>query len=82
MDAPRNSRFYDDYSRRQRGYQSNREYPESPDRHDGRYDRGEIMTRLPDGYRVLNYRGETYYQVADRYYRRDGDIYVITSRPY
>ncbi|RPJ35134.1 MAG: hypothetical protein EHM17_03810 [Verrucomicrobiaceae bacterium] len=76
VDAPRSSRYYDDYNRRQRTYQA------SPDRHDGRYDRGEVITRLPDGYRVVNYRGETYYQAGDRYYRRQGETYVITTRPY
>jgi len=76
VDAPRSSRYYDDYRNRQRTYQG------SPDRHDGRYDRGEVITRLPDGYRVVNHRGQRYYQVGDRYYRRQGDSYVITTRPY
>lgn len=82
VDAPRNSRYYDDYSRRQHAHQPSRDYQDSPNRHDGRYDRGEVITRLPDGYRVVNHRGETYYQVGDRYYRRQGETYVITTRPY
>ena len=82
VDAPRNSRYYDDYNRRQRTYQTTTEYRESPDRHDGRYERGEVITRLPDGYRVVNHRGDTYYQAGDRYYRRQGDVYVISTRPY
>ncbi len=82
VDAPRSSRYYDDYGRRHQSSQSNREYRESPDRHDGRYDRGEVITRLPDGYRVVNHRGNEYYQVGDRYYRRQKDTYVIVSSPY
>jgi hypothetical protein len=82
VDAPRSSRYYDDYSRRQRNYQSGREYSESPDRHDGRYERGEIITRLPEGYRVVKHRGNEYYQTGDRYYRRQGDSYVIVRSPY
>lgn len=82
VDAPRASRYYDDYSRRQRTCQTDRNYQESPDRHDGRYDRGEVITRLPDGYRVVNHRGSEYYQIGDLYYRRDNNAYVIVSRPY
>jgi hypothetical protein len=82
VDAPRTSRYYDDYSRRHQTYQSGRDYQGSSDRHDGRYDRGEVITRLPEGYRVVNHRGETYYQTGDRYYRRQGETYIIASRPY
>jgi hypothetical protein len=82
VDAPRSSRYYDDYNRRQRTYQTGRTYQESLNRHDGRYDRGEVITRLPDGYREVNHRGTTYYQAGDRYYRRQGETYVITTRPY
>jgi hypothetical protein len=82
VDAPRSSRYYDDYGRRRQSSHSNMEYRESPDRHDQRYERGEVITRLPGGYREVNHRGNTYYQVGDRYYRRDNDTYVIVSRPY
>ncbi len=78
---PRNSRYHGDHNRRQRTYQSNRIDREAPDRHDGRHDRGEIITSLPDGHRVVNYRGKTFYQVGDRYYRREGEIYVMASKP-
>ena len=94
VDAPRTSRYYDDYSRRQQTYQTSRTYQQSPDRrdgreyressdrHDGRYERTEVITRLPDVYREVRQRGNTYYQVGDRYYRRDNDRYVIVSSPY
>lgn len=82
VDAPRNSRYIDDYSRRQRINQQNRNDRESSSRHDQRYQHGEIITRLPDGHRVVNHRGVTYYEAGGRYYRRQGDSYVITTRPY
>jgi hypothetical protein len=82
VDAPRSSRYYDDYNSRQRTYQTGRDYRDSSYRNDGRYDRTEVITRLPDGYREVNHRGDTYYQAGDRYYRRQGDSYVITTRPY
>jgi hypothetical protein len=83
VDAPRNSRYHDDYGRRQQIHQPDRLYRESPDRHDGRYERGEVITRLPAGYRQVNQRGNTYYQVGDRYYRRQKDrSYVIVSNPF
>jgi hypothetical protein len=82
VDAPRTSRYYDDYSRRQQTYQSSRDYRGSSDRHDGQYQRTEVITRLPDGYRVVRHRGNEYYQVGDRYYRRDNNAYVVVSRPY
>jgi len=47
-----------------------------------RYQRGEVLTRLPHGHRVVNHRGNTYYQVGDRYYRRDNKNYVLVNRPY
>ncbi|HSP41235.1 MAG TPA: hypothetical protein VLO11_00050, partial [Luteolibacter sp.] len=75
------SRYYDDYNRRQRTHQTTRSYQESSSP-DGRYERTEVITRLPDGYREVNHRGTTYYQAGDRYYRRQGESYVITTSPY
>jgi hypothetical protein len=82
VDAPRSSRYYDDYNRRQRTYQTNRDHRGSTNRNDTRYESHQVITRLPDGYREVNHRGETYYQAGDRYYRRQGKTYVITTRPY
>jgi len=82
VDAPRNSRYYDDYGRRQKANQLKREYQEPPSRYEQRYYSGDVITRLPDGHRVVNHRGNTYYQVGDRYYRRENNRYVIVSRPY
>jgi hypothetical protein len=40
------------------------------------------ITRLPRGYREVNYRGNRYYQVNDVYYQRRGSVYVTVNRPY
>ena len=82
VDAPRSSRYYDEYSRRQRNYQTNQDYRSSSNRDSQRYERTQIITRLPDGYREVNHRGQRYYQSGDRYYRRQGDSYIIVSSPY
>ncbi len=62
--------------------QPNRVYRESPNSYDPRYGRGETITRLPSGHRVVNHRGNTYYQVGDRYYRRYNNNYVIVGSPW
>jgi len=82
VEAPRNSRYYDDYSRRHQIYSQERNYHQSPNRYDSGYGRAEVITRLPQGYRVLNHRGNTYYQAGDRYYLRQNNGYVITTSPY
>lgn len=83
VDAPRNSRYYGDYSRRHRNTQLNRGFVRNSDRrHDRNYERGGGITRLPDGYRQVNHRGNTYYQVGDRYFRRQGESFVVVNRPY
>jgi hypothetical protein len=82
VDAPRSSRYYDDYGRRHQTTQTTRTYRESPNRYDPRYGQGEVITRLPSGYRTMTYRGNTYYQADNRYYRRNNDHYVIVSSPW
>ena len=81
VDAPRNSRYQSDYSRRHRTDQSSMDRQEPSNRHDQRYERGEVLTRLPANHQVVNLRGNTYYQVEDRYYRRQGETYVISAKP-
>lgn len=82
VDAPRRSRYYDDYSRRQKIYQTNRNHRGPSGRNDPRYDSNQVITRLPTGYRMVNHRGQRYYQSGNRYYLRQGDSYVITTSPY
>ena len=83
VDAPRSSRYYSDYSRRHRGDYSNeasaRDYRGSRE-HQYRSDR--IVTRLPDGHRVITHRGTEYYQAGDEYYSRSGNGYMVVTRPY
>lgn len=49
----------------------------------GPFDRRETIIReLPRGYRTVQHRGVTYYQIQDRYYQRSGSGYVVVDRPY
>ena len=83
IDAPRNSRHYDEYKRHRQGRQWDRRYDvEDYDRHDRRYQRGDVLTRLPDGYRTVSHGGRRYYQVGERYYMRENGAYRVVSRPY
>jgi len=80
-DVPRNSRYSNEYHRVRQ--QSNRRYDARDyGRRDNRRDRNDVIMRLPDGYRVVNYRGAQYYQVGDRYYIRQNDRYSVVARPY
>lgn len=81
-DAPRNSRYYQDYGRIRQATPERGYYPQAYDSRDRRYERGDIITRLPDGYRVVNHRGRQYYQVGDRYYVREDGAYAAVGRPY
>lgn len=80
-DAPRSSRYYSDYGRF-RQQPTSRYDSRHDDRRDDRYNRDGVLMRLPDGYRVVNYRGSRYYQVGDRYYIRQNDRYTMVRKPY
>ncbi len=83
VDAPRSSRYYADYGRRHQARQTDpRLDREAYNRHDQRYQRGDVLTRLPRGYREVNHRGARYYQVGERFYQRQNNTYVVVSRPY
>lgn len=82
VEAPRSSRYYDDYNRNHQAYRENRDDRGPYSRNDQRYDRGQFVTRLPDGYREVNHRGDTYYRAGDRFYSRQGRRYVIVSSPF
>lgn len=82
VEAPRSSRYYNEYSLRQQRQHPSRGYRGTSNRHDTRYQQNQIVTRLPSGHRVVNHRGDTYYQSGDQYYSRQGNGYVIVNRPY
>lgn len=85
--APRTSRYYTEYNRYRQPNSSDprrREdsYNRNDPRYDQRYDRNPFVSRLPSGYRVINHRGNTYYEAGGRYYVRQSNGYLIVKRPY
>lgn len=82
VEPPRTSRYYSDYDRHHHA-----QHRDMADHRDYRRPGGSqieevrTVTRLPDGYRVINRDGVQYYQAGDRYYRREGGGYVIVDRP-
>lgn len=71
VDAPRRSRYYDEYTR-----YGNRTYRSDVD------GRTTVIRELPRGYTTVNHRGEPYYRYQDRFYRRQGSGYVIVASPF
>lgn len=71
VDAPRRSRYYDEYSRY--GNQTVRNYSDG---------RSRVITDLPSGYTTVDYGGEPYYRYQDNYYRRQGSGYVTVANPF
>lgn len=43
---------------------------------------GQVIRRLPGGYRVVDHRGTRYYRIGDTYYRSHGGGYIIVGSPY
>lgn len=76
IDAPRQSRYYSDYSRSRQTTRS-----------DGRtttvttYQPGYRLNTLPSGYRSENLGGSTYYYHNGAYYQRDANGYIVTDAP-
>ena len=71
VDAPRSSRYYDEYTQ-----YGNRTYHNHAD------GSSHVVSELPRGYTTVDYRGEPYYRYQDRYYRRQGSGYVVVASPY
>lgn len=82
VEPPRSSRYYNDYTQRQRRGQSRHDHRQTSSRRDSRHDGAQVVTRLPRGYREINHRGNTYYQAGDRYYSRRGNGFIAVSSPY
>jgi len=71
VDAPRRSRYYDEYTN-----YGNRTV------HNHRDGSSHVIDRLPNGYSTVDYRGEPYYRYQDRYYRREGSGYITVASPF
>jgi hypothetical protein len=46
------------------------------------YTTGHVVTTLPDGYRTVTISGTRYYTYGDRYYRSQGNGYMVVDSPY
>jgi len=83
VDAPRNSRYYDDYRRvRENREVNSRRNQRIYDRNNSPNRYGDVIPRLPHGYRVVNHRGQRYYQAGDQYYVRGQGGYLRVRNPY
>ncbi len=83
VDAPRGSRYHQDYQRVRQGREVNsRSNQRIYDRNNPEVRYGEVITRLPSRHRVVNHRGQRYYQAGDRYYTRDQRGYTLVRNPY
>lgn len=71
VEAPRRSRYYDEYTQ-----YGNRTV------HNHRDGSSHVINELPSGYTTVDYRGEPYYRYQDRYYRRQGSGYVTVASPF
>jgi hypothetical protein len=69
------------------GYHSHDWDDRDPGRHDRDCDhryyprQGYVVTRLPSGYRVVQYRGDRYFYHRDVWYRPYGRHYVVVAPP-
>lgn len=71
VDAPRQSRYYGEYTQ-----YGNRTV------HNHQDGSSHVITELPRGYTTVDYRGEPYYRYQDSYYRRQGSGYVTVANPF
>lgn len=71
VEAPRKSRYYDEYTR-----YGNSTYHNHADGSSHK------INELPSGYTTVNYQGEPYYRYQDRFYRRQGSGYVVVASPF
>lgn len=83
VDAPRGSRYNEDYRAVRQGREVNsRRNQRIYDRNNPEVRYGEVITRLPSRHRVVNHRGQRYYQSGDHYYTRDQRGYTLVRNPY
>jgi hypothetical protein len=41
-----------------------------------------VVRTLPRGARTFTHRGTTYYRYGDRFYRQQGDVYIVVQSPF
>lgn len=75
IDAPRQSRYYSDYSRSRQTDGSGRRTTVTT------YQPGYTTRSLPSGYRTESISGRNYYYHNGSYYLRDSNGYVVTEAP-
>jgi len=79
VEAPRTSRYYSEYDR----YRATRANQSNAVNYQGqRNETVNVVRRLPSGYRTVSHGGSQYYQSGENYYRRQGNGYVVVTRPY
>jgi len=71
VDAPRSSRYFDEYTR-----SGNSTYHNHVDGTSHR------VRELPAGYTTINRGGEPYYRHQNQYYQRQGDQYITVAEPH
>lgn len=71
VDAPRSSRYYDEYTRY--GNQTVHNHADGS---------SHVINDLPRGYQTMDYRGTPYYRSQNTYYRRQGNGYITVANPF
>lgn len=75
IDAPRQSRYYSDYSRSRQGDRAGRRSTVTT------YQPGYTTRSLPSGYRTESISGRNYYYHNGSYFQRGSNGYVVTEAP-
>jgi len=75
IEAPRQSRYYSDYSRSRQGDRAGRRSTVTT------YQPGYTTRNLPSGYRTESISGRNYYYHNGSYYQRGSNGYVVTEAP-
>lgn len=82
VSAPSSSRYYDDYSRARQNYTTRAHTVGSQNLGAQQHNNTQVISRLPSGYREVDYRGNTYYRAGDSYYKQQSNGYVIVRNPF
>lgn len=71
VDAPRSSRYYDEYTR-----VGGRTYHNHSD------GSSHVINELPKGYTTIKRGGQPYYRYQNQYYQRQGNRYITVAEPH